>query len=369
MISGLKGTYAIAGGQAEVDGRWGASLAAVVPGACWRWTGDLRRLDGPTTVMNLQPYAAAADFRHRAALGANRVMGMVREDRPKGALRPRGGAPRDAHDERLLRDAYFVVSDGIANYTVFVIPVESGAGPILVFVDDVPPRARDLWVVKTALPVTDGAWELSQPYSRRRRMGRRSGLAAGTSVATPDGTRLVEELQPGDWVTTRDSSAQQVTWVAHQRVSGARLFAEPGLRPILVPSGALGSGQPDGQLLLSPDQRILVKGEQVACLFNAPEVFVKAVDLLGVADIRVDLSVCDVTYVQLLLPQHEVIWANSVPTESFLPETDALACLPAQDQESLDRVCPGVLADPQRYGTSVRRRLARAEAELFKFAA
>lgn len=70
-------------------------------------------------------------------------------------------------------------------------------------------------------------------------------------------------------------------WTGRRRISGARLFATPGLRPVRIRGGAFGIGQPDGDLpdgdlIVSPPHRMLVRGAAVVDAFNTPEALIAA---------------------------------------------------------------------------------------------
>ena len=73
--------------------------------------------------------------------------------------------------------------------------------------------------------------------------------------------RPIESLHEGDLVHTKDNGTQEVQWIGSRRMTGARLFTFPKLRPIRVKSGALGSGEPQGDLIVSPDHKFVVRGD------------------------------------------------------------------------------------------------------------
>jgi len=114
---------------------------------------------------------------------------------------------------------------------------------------------------------------------------------------------------------------------------------------------------------------MLIKGASARDLFNEPEVLVSAKDLIDGDKIAVDLQVREVTYVHLLLPQHEVIWANGVETESFHPANAALSTLSEDDRARLLEMHPVLEADPHRYGAYARRNLSTSEAAILRHAA
>jgi hypothetical protein len=186
----------------------------------------------------------------------------------------------------------------------------------------------------------------------------------GTRIETPDGPRLVEELREGDYVQSKDSGAQQIQWIGSRRMSGARLFAMPRLRPIRIRAGALGVERPDEELLVSPEHRMLIKGDVAMALFNTPEVLVSAKDLINASTINVDMAVREVTYIHILLPQHQILWANGVETESFHPASTSLTTLAEEDCKRLIGLYPQLKYEPHIYGGFARRSLSASEAAI-----
>ncbi|MFD1808336.1 Hint domain-containing protein [Gemmobacter lanyuensis] len=126
-------------------------------------------------------------------------------------------------------------------------------------------------------------------------------------------------MRPGDSILTRDNGPQPILWTGHRRMTGARLYAMPHLRPIRFRAGALGSGRPEDDLLVSPQHRMLVQGPAARALFNEAEVLVAAEDLLNDRSIVVDHALREVTYVHILLERHNIVFANGMETESFHP--------------------------------------------------
>jgi len=115
-------------------------------------------------------------------------------------------------------------------------------------------------------------------------------------------------------------------------MTGARLFAMPKLRLIRIAGNALGFDRPDADLLVSPEHRMLISGAAAQSLFNTSEVLVTAKDLINGSTITVDLQVREITYIHVLLDQHQIVWANGLETESFHPALAALATLDEKDR-------------------------------------
>ncbi len=68
-----------------------------------------------------------------------------------------------------------------------------------------------------------------------------------------------------------------------------------------------------------------------------------------------------VTYIHLMLPQHEVIYAEGAPTESFHVGKMGLKSLSAESEEDLFDAFPHLRFNPDAYGPTARRCLRSYE--------
>lgn len=348
MMAGKTGTFVISWSQTELDGLRGAPASAVEVGATWRWTGATVRIDGPDDVMVLGCATGAADLRQRAARAARRMLGSsLPPARPQDGAGFEGSAFGDS----------FWVTDGRTEYPVVLVHVPEAARPLVVFAGTPPPCDVDLWI--------------SQGIEGEPRLNRISDtpsgvicFAKGTLLRTPEGNRRVEDLVEGDAINTKDGGAQDIVWIGARRMTGARLYAMPELRPVRIRSGALGNDDPQGDLIVSPRHRVLVAGTVAQALFNTDEVLVAAEDLVNDRSVIRDHALQDVTYIHLLLPRHHVVWANGVETESFHPASTDLATVDPGQRQRLATIIPGIEADPHCYGASARRELSKPEAAI-----
>src|SRR6056297_1176082 len=348
MKTGFRGTFVISWSQTDVDGFPAEGLGTIAVGATWAWHGETVRVDGPNTVLRLEKADNGVGTRMRAARMVRQLVGA--------ALTGKKEISDIAIEEPLL-DHGFVVTDGAQSYTITVIEVGNGSPPLLMFHDEMPPRDREMWFVHHSLD------NVHAP-STGPATGGVICFTPGTRIETPDGPRLVEELREGEYVQTKDNGAEEIQWIGSRRMSGARLFAMPHLRPVRIRAGALGIERPDEELLVSPEHRMLIKGDVAQALFNTPEVLVSAKDLINGGTVCVDLAVREVTYVHLLLPSHQVLWANGVETESFHPASAALSALDEQDRKRLLQYNPHLEFEPQAYGGFARRNLNTSEAAI-----
>lgn len=352
MGTGLKGTFVIPWSQTEIDGLQADDMSDPVVGVTWRWTGKATRVDGPGAVAQLTGAAEIDRLHAKAATAARKMVQSIPE-----VERLRAQAqPGDAEDF----ETGFVVSDGQRVWTALAIN-EPGGARLAAFADDLPPAGKELWIVKVAQ--TDRA-------QRAQRVAMTAGgvicFTKGTLIATPQGDRPVEDLGEGDHVLTKDNGAQPVQWRGARRMTGARLFAMPALRPIRIRAGALGPDEPDGDLLVSPSHRLLIQGPAARALFNTSEVLVKARDLDGVPGISTDVTLREATYVHLMLDSHEILFANGVASESFHPAEANFATLDAADRVRLLEAMPALEAQPESYGPMARRALSAGEAAILR---
>ncbi len=342
------GTFVISWSQTELDGLRAAPLTQLTVGAAWSWHGDALRVDGRNDILRLENADGEENLRRSAARMVSRLVGVALSDKRK--QEPQGtGSP--------LRDRYFIVTDGRRSYTVTLIDPDTGGAPLAMFMGDVPPQNRDLWIVHAALRHDGGA----EVADNRRGV---ICFTPGTRIDTPSGARLVQDLREGDMVQTQDSGAQQIEWIGQRRMTGARLYAMPYLRPIRVRAGAFDLNRPEQELLVSPDHRILLRGDAARALFNTPEVLVAARDLVNGHTVNVDMGLREVTYIHILLSHHHVIRANGLETESFHPASAHFDALDDSDRLRLGKARPDVMDDPTEYGDYARRTLNRSEAAI-----
>lgn len=354
METGSRGTFVISWSQTEIDGFPATPPEALVAGAIWRWRGEALRVDGAGGILYLDGAVGADEMRRRAARMVRRLIGVAIKAPPgKGAetLRMCDTDLLDGSTEQ-----GFVVTDGKTSHAVTLIDVPGTNTWLCMFLGAAPPRDRDLWVVRVAI----------NPQAVPEETRGVICFAPATRIATPDGPRPIESLRPGDRVLTRDNGPQPVLWTGFRRMSGARLYAMPHLRPIRFRSGALGQGRPEGDLLVSPRHRMMVKGPAARALFNTTEVLVAAQDLIDNRAVLVDTVLREITYIHLLLERHEVIWANGLETESFHPAQASLDSIEPDQRAGLLRLMPELEADPASYGTPARRNLTATEAAILR---
>ncbi len=177
-------------------------------------------------------------------------------------------------------------------------------------------------------------------------------LVRGTLVETTRGQIAVEDLEAGDMVVTRDRGAQPIRWVGSKTVAGQGAFA-----PICIAQGAMGNTR---DLLVSPNHRMVLEGRQMEVLFGTGEALVAANLLVNDTNIR-PAPMEAVEYFHVLFDQHEVIFAEGIPTESFHPGQGGVDALSAATRDEILQLFPQLEGDLAAYGPSARQVLTAAE--------
>jgi Ca2+-binding RTX toxin-like protein len=174
----------------------------------------------------------------------------------------------------------------------------------------------------------------------------------GARILTPRGERPVESLRPGDMVITRDHGPQPLRWIGRRTVPGLGRFAPVRVGPAIFGSGA-------GELLVSPQHRLLITGYHAELLFGSDEVLVAAKHLVGGTDTCV--APCEaVTYIHLMFDRHEVIYAEGLATESFFAGDAALTAVDDAARDELFAIFPELRSSTSHHHHQTARRCLRA---------
>ncbi|MEM7507358.1 MAG: Hint domain-containing protein [Pseudomonadota bacterium] len=157
-------------------------------------------------------------------------------------------------------------------------------------------------------------------------------FAAGTLIDTAMGPRPVEDLIRGMMIRTLDNGYQPLRWIGEARVPAVCQMA-----PIRFAPGSIGNERP---LLLSRQHRVLLRDWRADLLFGESEVLVKAAHLVNDHSIRPIESAGEVRYFHLGFDNHEVVFAEGVPAESFSPGPEGLATLDREAREEFLTLFP-----------------------------
>ncbi|MES2846185.1 MAG: Hint domain-containing protein [Pseudomonadota bacterium] len=161
-------------------------------------------------------------------------------------------------------------------------------------------------------------------------------FGTGTLILTPTGPRPIETLAAGDMVMTLDHGAQPVVWVGARDLTWTDLAADPRLRPVRIRVGALGN---TGDVILSHNHAVLME-------IDGTEKLVRAGHLAQSGDgrFRIAQGRRAVGYHHLLLPQHEIVFANGMASETLYPGPMAIGALGQDAARDIARKMPALSA-------------------------
>lgn len=142
----------------------------------------------------------------------------------------------------------------------------------------------------------------------------------GTRIRTPKGDVLVERLKVGQLICTLDHGPQPIRNILVRNIDFAGTKNDSD-RPILIAAGSMGNGLPSSNLIVSPQHRMLVN------LPSGEEVLTPAKSLVHRPGIRVMRGMKSIQYIHLIFDQHEIVFGNDSPSESFFEGPFALSNL------------------------------------------
>ena len=149
----------------------------------------------------------------------------------------------------------------------------------------------------------------------------------GTHVLLADGSQtLIETLQTGDSVMTRDHGGQKIRWIGKQTFRASGDFA-----PILIRRGALNNSN---DLSVGPNHRLFIYQRSDQLNAGQNEVTVRA-ELLVNGDTVVQTPGGFTDYYQLLFDRHEVIFVEGIAAETMLADHRARPAIPPKVRKSL----------------------------------
>ncbi|MDF0595714.1 Hint domain-containing protein [Psychromarinibacter halotolerans] len=134
-------------------------------------------------------------------------------------------------------------------------------------------------------------------------------FAAGTLIATPDGTCAVEDLKTGDMVRTADGRDVAVKWVGHTTIHKTFAPAER-LTPVRFRAGSLGDNIPARDLTVTADHAMLLDGAlcNASALVNGADI-----DFVPLAEMEERT-----TFYHIELDRQEILIAEGAETESYV---------------------------------------------------
>lgn len=136
----------------------------------------------------------------------------------------------------------------------------------------------------------------------------------GTRILTPDGETPIEQLRPGDLVTTASGTAKPIKWIGHRSIAVQDLREMTENLPVRVQRFALSDAAPQRDLFLSAGHSIHIDGVLVPIghLINGRTIARCPAPDVGALE-----------YYHIELNDHDVLFAEGAPCETLLVRSDA----------------------------------------------
>jgi len=155
--------------------------------------------------------------------------------------------------------------------------------------------------------------------------GHVTGFPVGTRVRTEHGERSIETLKAGDRIIARHGKLASIksTQTGDQPTKDG---------PILIEKGALGGGLPRRDVLMAPDQNILLADPLLEQLFDCTTAIVTTRDLIGLKGVGEVSNITPLAYVQVECDVPEVLFCSGLACVSQSAESE-LKLAPKLDRD------------------------------------
>lgn len=230
----------------------------------------------------------------------------------------------------------------------------------LAFIGSFPPQGVALTVTGTAEgpPNSGGGATPASGYAAP------PCFASGTLIDTDRGPVRIERLRPGMRVRTLDNGYQPLRLALATPMTAADLSACPEHRPIRIRRGAIRPGVPDREIVVSPQHKVLLDDWRAELFFGADEVLVAARHLVNGIDIRRDDSPAGVVYHHLVFDSHQIVSAQGLFSESFLPGEQVIDGFTMRMKSDFFDEFPHLVGRLEGYGAAARPTLRGYEAAM-----
>ena len=179
----------------------------------------------------------------------------------------------------------------------------------------------------------------------------------GTKLISARGAIPIEQLEVGDRVYTLDNGLQPIVWIGKVTV-----LADGDHAPIRIAEGALGNTR---QMEVSPQHRMMLEGWRAEMICGTDEILAPALHLLNDHNITRRTG-GTVDYIHVLFADHQIVFADGVPSESYHPGATGLNAMAEASREEILRLFPQLADDLNAFGPSARYSATPREVQLMR---
>ena len=135
-------------------------------------------------------------------------------------------------------------------------------------------------------------------------------FAAGTKIQALHADIAVEDLKIGDHLKTRNSGLQKIKWIGRRDYEGRFIAGNKDILPVCIKRHAIAWNIPARDLWVSPGHAVCIDGA-----------LIHAFRLVNGVSIIQAAHVDRLSYFHIEMENHEVIFAENCPAETFMDET------------------------------------------------
>lgn len=183
----------------------------------------------------------------------------------------------------------------------------------------------------------------------------------GSRILTAFGDLPVQDLRVGDLVHTVDHGLQPIRWIGARDVTETRMRVAPHLQPVKICRNAFGPGLPATDIWVSPNHRMMLEAQNIG---QTHDILAPAKGLENGQSIFIDTQLRDTQYIHLLFDEHEMVFVEGMPSESFYPCPSSLMSLKTEDRKRVFELMPQLENHPLSYGPLARPAIAAHEARI-----
>lgn len=143
----------------------------------------------------------------------------------------------------------------------------------------------------------------------------KTGLLAGNNILTMTGYAKIEDLKAGDRIITRNGARilRDVVKSTHE------------MRPIKVGPNTLGYSRPASEMLVAPDQEVMVRDWRAEMLFGEDFVIIEINRMVDGKYISEDEKLAEHDVYELCFDEEEIYYADGVEIISAIALSKAVA--------------------------------------------
>lgn len=186
----------------------------------------------------------------------------------------------------------------------------------------------------------------------------------GCNILTAFGDIPIERLQIGDLVHTADNGLQPIRWIGSRDITRTKMQMAPQARPVRIKKGTFGLYMPAQDIWVSQQHQMLLEHDDAKQLFDCASVLAPAKALVNGETVVLEQDTPEVQYIHIMFDEHQIVFVDGIPSESFYPCPGSLMSLTEDDRRLVFDILPKLEAHPMSYGPTARPTVAFHKAQM-----